>query len=77
MRTELSRRDQALFALTISWYTRFIVTHPASTTHSKLTRAERDAVGISDCLVRISVALEHVNDVIADVEQALAQSTRG
>jgi len=57
--------------------TRSIVTHPASTTHSKLTRAEREAVGISDGLVRISVGLEHVNDVIADLEQALMQSTRG
>jgi len=52
--------------------TRTIVTHPASTTHSKLTVAERQAVAISDGLIRISVGLEHVNDVIADIEQALA-----
>ena len=57
--------------------TRSIVTHPASTTHSKLTTGERAAVGISDGLVRISVGLEHVNDVIADIEQALVQSARG
>lgn len=57
--------------------TRSIVTHPASTTHSKLTAAERAAVGISDGLVRISVGLEHVSDVIADIEQALVQSARG
>ncbi len=51
--------------------TRTIVTHPASTTHSKLTPAERQAVGISDGLIRVSVGLEHVQDVIADLEQAL------
>jgi O-succinylhomoserine sulfhydrylase len=53
--------------------TRTIVTHPASTTHSKLTRAERQAVAISDGLIRISVGLEHVADIIADLEQALAE----
>jgi O-succinylhomoserine sulfhydrylase len=48
------------------------VTHPASTTHSKLSPAERAAVGISDGLLRVSVGLEHVDDVIADLAQALA-----
>ncbi|MEP6832936.1 MAG: O-succinylhomoserine sulfhydrylase [Gemmatimonas sp.] len=52
--------------------TRSIVTHPASTTHSRLTPQERAAVGIADGLVRVSVGLEHVDDVIADIEQALA-----
>jgi len=51
--------------------TRTIVTHPASTTHSKLSEADRLAVGITDGLVRISVGLEHVEDIIADLEQAL------
>lgn len=51
--------------------TRTIVTHPASTTHSKLTPEERQAVNISDGLVRISVGLEHVGDIIEDIEQAL------
>ena len=51
---------------------RTIVTHPASTTHSKLTPAEREAVAITDGLVRVSVGLEHVDDIIADIEQALA-----
>ena len=50
---------------------RTIVTHPASTTHSKLTPAERSAVGISDGLVRVSVGLEAVADVVADIEGAL------
>ncbi len=52
--------------------TRTIVTHPASTTHSKLSAAERAAVGIGDGLLRVSVGLEQVTDVIADLEQALA-----
>ena len=51
--------------------TRTIVTHPASTTHSKLSVEERLAVSITDGLVRVSVGLETVNDVIADLEQAL------
>jgi O-succinylhomoserine sulfhydrylase len=54
--------------------TRSIVTHPTSTTHSKLTEDERRQVGIVPGLVRISVGLEHVDDVIADVEQALVAS---
>lgn len=54
--------------------TRSIVTHPASTTHSKLTEAERAAVGINPGTVRISVGLEHVDDIIADIDQALRSS---
>ena len=51
---------------------RTIVTHPASTTHSKLSVDERLAVSITDGLVRVSVGLETVKDVIADLEQALS-----
>jgi O-succinylhomoserine sulfhydrylase len=51
--------------------TRTIVTHPASTTHSKLTEAERALAGISPGLVRISVGLEHPDDVLADLGAAL------
>ncbi len=51
--------------------TRTIATHPASTTHSKLAETDRLEVGITDGLVRISIGLEHVNDIIADLEQAL------
>jgi O-succinylhomoserine sulfhydrylase len=50
---------------------RSIVTHPASTTHSKLSNDERLAVGITDGSVRISVGLEHIEDIIHDIEQAL------
>ncbi|WP_338731657.1 trans-sulfuration enzyme family protein [Mangrovimonas cancribranchiae] len=51
--------------------TRSIATHPASTTHSKLNEADRLEVGISDGLVRVSVGLEHYEDIIADLNQAL------
>jgi O-succinylhomoserine sulfhydrylase len=51
--------------------TKTIVTHPASTTHSKLTEANRLEVGITDGLVRVSVGLENVEDIINDLKQAL------
>lgn len=50
---------------------RSIVTHPASTTHSKLTTQERLTSGITDGMVRISVGLEHIDDIIADIKHAL------
>lgn len=54
---------------------RSIVTHPASTTHSKLTPEERAESGISEGLIRVSVGLENINDIIADIEQALKRAT--
>ncbi len=51
--------------------TRTIITHPASTTHSKLTSEDRETVGITDGLVRISVGLEAPKDIINDLNQAL------
>jgi O-succinylhomoserine sulfhydrylase len=51
--------------------TRTIVTHPASTTHSKLSEEERFAVGITPGLIRIAVGLEHHEDIIGDVERGL------
>jgi len=56
--------------------TRSIASHPASTTHAKLTEEERLAVGITPGLIRISVGLEHVDDIYADIEQALEKSER-
>ncbi len=50
---------------------RSIVTHPASTTHSKLSKEERALVGITDGMVRVSVGLEHIDDITADIQQAL------
>ncbi len=54
--------------------TRSIATHPASTTHSKLTEAERLAVGITPGLIRLSVGLENVKDIITDINQSLEKS---
>jgi O-succinylhomoserine sulfhydrylase len=51
--------------------TRTIATHPASTTHSKLSPAERAAVDITDGLIRISCGLEHIEDIQKDIFQAL------
>jgi O-succinylhomoserine sulfhydrylase len=52
--------------------TRSIASHPASTTHAKLSEAERQAVSITPGLIRISAGLEHREDILADIIQALA-----
>ncbi len=54
--------------------TRTIATHPASTTHSKLSDEERGAVGISPGLIRVSLGLEDFQDILADVDQAIEAS---
>jgi len=53
---------------------RSIASHPSSTTHAKLTEAERLAVNITPGLIRISVGLEHPDDVLSDILQALEKS---
>ena len=53
--------------------TRSIASHPASTTHAKLSEAERLAVNITPGLIRISVGLEHVEDILGDILQALSK----
>lgn len=53
---------------------RTIAAHPASTTHSKLKEEERQALGITPGLIRISAGLEHIDDLVADIEQALEAS---
>jgi O-succinylhomoserine sulfhydrylase len=61
-----------LFSLTANLGdTRSIATHPASTTHSKLTPEQRSDVGISDGLIRLSIGLEHIEDIWEDILQAL------
>jgi len=50
-----------------------LIQHPASMTHSPYTAEERRLAGISDGLIRISVGLEHVDDIIADLQQALVK----
>ena len=52
--------------------TRTIVTHPASTTHSKLTTNDKQVVGITDGMVRCSVGLEYFEDIVEDIDQALS-----
>lgn len=51
--------------------TRTIVTHPATSTHSKLSISERNTVGITDGLIRVSVGLENISDIVEDLSQAL------
>ena len=48
--------------------------HPASTTHRQLNPEELANVGVSEDMVRISVGIEHIDDIIADIEQALVAS---
>ena len=48
-----------------------IVTHPATTTHQRLPQDQKDLLGISSALVRVSVGLEDPNDLIEDIRQAL------
>ncbi len=50
---------------------RSLAIHPASTTHSQLTPEEQEQTGVTDGYVRLSVGIEHVDDIIADIEQAL------
>jgi O-succinylhomoserine sulfhydrylase len=52
---------------------RSIVTHPASTTHSKLSESDRSEVDITDGMVRLSIGLEHIEDIKNDLNQALAK----
>ncbi len=54
--------------------TRTTVTHPSSTTHSKLSEEDRVSVGIMPGLIRVSVGLEHIDDIKQDIEQALKAS---
>ena len=52
-----------------------LIIHPASTTHSQLSSEEQVSTGTTPDLIRLSVGLEHVDDLIADLEQALAAAT--
>jgi O-succinylhomoserine sulfhydrylase len=54
--------------------TRSIATHPASTTHAKMTEAARLDAGISNGLIRISAGLEHLDDIVADIDNSLRTS---
>jgi O-acetylhomoserine (thiol)-lyase len=52
-----------------------LIIHPASTTHSQLEPAEQESTGVTDDLIRLSVGLEHVDDLIADLDHALGASS--
>ena len=52
---------------------RSLAIHPASTTHSQLSPEELESTGISANFVRLSIGLEHIDDIIADYEQALSK----
>jgi O-acetylhomoserine (thiol)-lyase len=54
---------------------RTLAIHPATSTHSQLSPEEQMAAGVTPGYVRLSVGLEHVDDVIADIEQALTKAT--
>jgi O-acetylhomoserine (thiol)-lyase len=51
---------------------RSLAIHPASTTHSQLSPEEQLATGVTEGYVRLSVGIEHIDDILADLEQALA-----
>jgi methionine-gamma-lyase len=53
--------------------TETLISHPASTTHSGVPKETRDRMGVTDALIRISVGIENADDLIADMEQALAK----
>ena len=60
--------------------TRSLAIHPATTTHSQLDPHELDATGVTDGYVRLSVGIEHIDDIIADIERGLVgggQSRQG
>jgi O-acetylhomoserine (thiol)-lyase len=50
---------------------RSLAIHPASTTHSQLSEDEMLSAGVSQGFIRLSIGLEHIDDIIADLEQAL------
>jgi O-succinylhomoserine sulfhydrylase len=54
-----------------------LVTHPTTTTHQRLTEEDRQAIGITPGYVRLSVGLEDADDLVEDLEQALAAAKRG
>ncbi|BBE34680.1 O-acetylhomoserine aminocarboxypropyltransferase/cysteine synthase family protein [Sphingosinicella microcystinivorans] len=54
---------------------RSLAIHPASTTHSQLSEADQIATGVSPGYVRLSIGLEHIDDIIADIEQALVAAS--
>jgi O-acetylhomoserine (thiol)-lyase len=55
---------------------RSLAIHPATTTHSQLTKEEQLATGVSDGYVRLSVGIEHIDDIVADIKHGLEAASR-
>lgn len=71
MRAVLEELDVFTLAVSLGG-TESLVDHPATMSASYLSEKEREAAGISDSLIRIPVGIEHANDLVADLDQALA-----
>ena len=56
---------------------RSLAIHPATTTHSQLNEQELKDAGVTPGYVRLSIGIEHVDDIIADLDQALNKSSKG
>ncbi len=54
--------------------TRSLAIHPASTTHSQLSKEEQLQTGVTEGYVRLCIGIEHIDDIIADLDQALASA---
>ena len=52
-----------------------LIIHPASTTHQQLTEEEQETTGVTPDLIRLSVGIEHIDDILADLDQALRAAT--
>jgi len=63
---------QMLFHVANIGDARSLAIHPASTTHSQLSAEEQTQSGVTDGYVRLSIGIEHIDDIIADLDQALS-----
>ncbi len=66
----LERVDLVLFAESLGGV-QSLITYPVTQTHSEIPKEIRDRLGVTDCLVRLSVGIENVDDIIADLDQAI------
>lgn len=79
VRLESCRDGGARFQDALQLFTRLVnigdakslATHPASTTHRQLSPAELEKAGVTEDTVRLSIGIEHIDDLLADLEQAL------
>ena len=57
--------------------TKSLAAHPASTTHRQLSESELESAGVTPDMIRLCIGIEHIDDIIADLDQALEASRRG